>query len=45
MIIQPYEYNLDLPRIMSYHLVPHMPRLVLQKTLIYIIILQLKVDK
>ena len=28
MIIRSYEYNLCLPGVMSFHLVPHLPRLV-----------------
>ena len=44
MIIQPYEYNLDLSRVMSFHLVPHLPRLVIIKIIIYITILELKMD-
>ena len=28
LIIRPYEYNLDLPGVMSFRLVPNLPRLV-----------------
>ena len=29
LIIRPYEYNLGLPCVMSFHLVSHLPRLVM----------------
>ena len=44
MIIRPKEYNLELPRAMSFHLAPHLPKLVILKILICILILELGID-
>ena len=37
LIIRPCEYSLGLPGVMSYHLVPHMPRLVTMVAIFYVL--------
>ena len=45
MKIRPYEYNIDHPRVMSFHLAPHSSRLAILKVQINNIILELKIDQ